>query len=103
MAHDGVPWNNNDAEHAIKKFAYYREIADGIYTEGSLRNHLVLLSIHQTCIRRGVSFLRFLLSRERDIGKFREKKSHAINFVPYDLMPEGFLHPRRKKQAAETR
>jgi len=97
LAHDGVPWNNNDAEHAIKKFAYYREIADGIYTEGSLKNHLILLSIHQTCVRRGVSFFRFLLSRERDIGKFREKKSHTINVVPYDLMPEGFVHPRRKK------
>ena len=23
--HDGVPWNNNNAENAIKKFAYYRE------------------------------------------------------------------------------
>ena len=23
--HDGVPWNNNNAEHAIKQFAYYRE------------------------------------------------------------------------------
>ena len=23
--HDGVPWNNNNAENAIKRFAYYRE------------------------------------------------------------------------------
>src|SRR5437868_2137542 len=23
--HDGVPWNNNNAEHAVKQFAYYRE------------------------------------------------------------------------------
>ena len=96
LAHDGVPWNNNDAEHAIKKFAYYREIADSIYTEDSLKNHLILLSIHQTCVRRGISFFRFLLSRERDVGKFRARKSHTIHSVPYDLMPEGFVPPRRE-------
>lgn len=96
LAHDGVPWNNNDAEHAIKKFAYYREIADGIYTESSLKNHLILLSVYQTCIRRRISFFQFLLSRERDIGTFRGKKLQQTKVVPYDLMPEGFVHPRRK-------
>jgi len=25
VGHDGVPWNNNNAENAIKRFAYYRE------------------------------------------------------------------------------
>ena len=32
LDHDGVPWNNNPAEHAVKAFAYYRETlptADG--------------------------------------------------------------------------
>ena len=33
LDHDGVPWNNNNAEHAVKAFAYYREIADGQFTE----------------------------------------------------------------------
>ena len=47
--HDGVPWNNNNAEHAIKKFAHYREIADGAVSERCLRDYLALLSIHQTC------------------------------------------------------
>lgn len=28
MEHDGVPWNNNNAEHAIKRFANYRRDAD---------------------------------------------------------------------------
>ena len=30
LAHDGVPWNNNNAEHAVKGFAYYREVADNL-------------------------------------------------------------------------
>src|SRR5207249_11100506 len=33
LSYDSVPWNNNNAEHAIKKFAYYREIADGLRSE----------------------------------------------------------------------
>ena len=29
LDYDGVPWNNNYAEHAIKAFARYRRFADG--------------------------------------------------------------------------
>lgn len=29
IEYDGVPWNNNNAEHAIKAFASYREYAEG--------------------------------------------------------------------------
>jgi transposase len=29
LEHDGVPWNNNNSEHAIKRFAKYRRDADG--------------------------------------------------------------------------
>ena len=29
LDHDGIPWNNNPAEHAVKQFAYYRENIDG--------------------------------------------------------------------------
>ena len=42
--HDGVPWNNNNAEHAVKQFAYYREVADGAFSEHGLNEYLVLLA-----------------------------------------------------------
>src|SRR5207302_7180167 len=29
IEHDGVPWNNNNAENAVKQFAYYREDVTG--------------------------------------------------------------------------
>src|SRR5262249_50300822 len=29
LDHDGVPWNNNNAEHAVKHFAKYRMISNG--------------------------------------------------------------------------
>src|SRR5262249_31019257 len=36
LNHDGVPWNNNNAEHAVKRFADYREMADGHFSEHGL-------------------------------------------------------------------
>jgi predicted RecB family nuclease len=72
LKHDGVPWNNNNAEHAIKPFARYRAIADGQMSEPRLRDYLVLLSIYQTCEYRGISFLKFLLSGEKDLDAFKD-------------------------------
>src|SRR5207247_6932007 len=70
LNYDGVPWNNNNAEHAVKCFARYRRFADGRFTESSLQDYLVVLSIYQTCEYRGVSFLRFLLSEKDRTGRF---------------------------------
>src|SRR5262249_24270495 len=30
LQYDGIPWNNNNAENAIKQFAYYRKHASGV-------------------------------------------------------------------------
>src|SRR5262249_56514505 len=57
LRHDGVAWNNNTAENAIKQFAYYREGTVGVLKEAGLADYLVLLSIYQTCRYRVVSFL----------------------------------------------
>jgi len=70
MRHDGVPWNNNNAEHAIKPFAKYRRLVKGRITERGLTDYLVLLSIYQTCTYRRISFLDFLRSKSRDIDKY---------------------------------
>jgi hypothetical protein len=42
LDHDGVPWNNNNAEHAIKQFAYYRRTCEGHITSVGLQEYLVL-------------------------------------------------------------
>ena len=70
LEHDGIPWNNNNAEHAVKYFAKYRRLANGRITEAGLHDYLVLLSLHQTCKYKEVRFLDFLLSRDRDIDHF---------------------------------
>jgi predicted RecB family nuclease len=70
LNHDGVPWHNNNAEHAIKHFAKYRMIANGQVTANGLQPYLVLLSLYQSCVYQKVSFLRFLLSGQKDLAAF---------------------------------
>jgi hypothetical protein len=70
LHHDNIPWNNNNAERAIKAFAAYRKIADGNFTESGLKKYLPLLSIYQTCKYKDIDFLKFLLSKETNIDRF---------------------------------
>ena len=72
LDYDGVPWNNNNAEHALKRFAKFRTFADGRFTEPSLQEYLVLVSIIETCEFNNVNVLRFLLSKEMSLeGLFK--------------------------------
>ena len=76
LGYDGVPWNNNNAEHAIKRFAKHRRDANGKFTEPSLREYLVLASVLETCEFNNVSVLDFLLSGETTLNgllKFNER------------------------------
>jgi len=62
---DGIPWNNNNAESAIKPFAKYRRKVKGTIRESGLEDYLILLSIQQTCKYRGINFLEFLKSKKK--------------------------------------
>lgn len=73
LDYDNVPWNNNNAEHAIKPFTRYRRNADGLFTENSISEYLILFSIQQTCKYRGISFFEFLKSGEKSIEKYSSK------------------------------
>ena len=73
LSYDNVPWNNNNAEHSFKHFAIYRKQANGLFTEKSIEEYLILLSIYQTCKYRGINFLKFLLSKEIDIDEYVNK------------------------------
>src|SRR6202162_5331332 len=70
LRHDGVSWNNNNAEHAIKAFARLRRTIEGLSTPKGIEEYLVLLSVCQTCKYSGLDFLGFLRSGETDIGTF---------------------------------
>jgi hypothetical protein len=62
LDYDGVPWNNNNAEHAVKTFALRRKIGNGFFTEAGMRRFLILLSVYETCRYREIDFLDFLRS-----------------------------------------
>jgi len=69
-----VPWNNNNAEHAVKAFVMLRHVIDGVTSEQGLRDYLVMLSICETCKYKKVDFLDFLLSGEKDVAAFAKTK-----------------------------
>ena len=69
LNYDDVPWNNNNAEHAVKAFAKLSEVIDGNTTVTGLRDYLVLLSICETCKYKNVDFLEFLRSGSKDIDQ----------------------------------
>jgi Transposase IS66 family len=70
LDYDGIPWNNNNAENALKLVASRRRLFGTGITETGLQEYLVFLSIYQTLRRKGLSLLRFLLSGETDLEKF---------------------------------
>src|SRR4051812_507418 len=96
LDHDNIPWNNNAAEHAIKAFARFRELYDGQMGEEGLSDFLVLLSVQQTCEYRGVNFLKFLLSREEDVGAFCARRRTGNQLPALEVYPEGFSRTHRK-------
>jgi hypothetical protein len=79
LDYDGVPWNNNNAEHAVKKFAKYRHAADGRFSEKSLGSHLVLLSVVETCEYKKLPVLRFLLSKATDLSFSSMRESERLS------------------------
>ena len=99
---DGIPWNNNNAENAIKRFAYYREVASSSLTVPGLEDYLVLLSVCQTCRYKEVSFLKFLQSRETDVDASCEgRRSRQRPLL--ELYPEGYEPSSRMANQNEAR
>jgi len=70
---DGIPWNNNTAERAIRHLAVQRKIS-GTFGKETTSPYLRLLSVTQTCRFQNKSLLQFLLSGEKDIDKFKGRK-----------------------------
>src|SRR5258708_1813484 len=70
LDYDGVPWNNNTAENAVKLIASRRKIMGTAFTEDGIKDYLILLSILQTLRYHRASFWDFLLSGETDFDAF---------------------------------
>ena len=77
LQYDGIPWNNNNAEHAIKAFARLRRIVTGISSPSGIEDYLILLSVCQTCKYSGIDFLDFLRSGDKTLdasAKFKASR-----------------------------
>ena len=92
LHYDGISWNNNLAENAIKRISYYREDVGRSIKQMGLTEHLVLLSLYQTCRVRGMSFLNSA-SRERDIDAFSASKRLRCTARQIELYPKGYIPP----------
>jgi hypothetical protein len=93
---DGVPWNNSNAEHAIRGFTINRDQTNGCRKETGLQSYLVLLSLRQTCAYQGVNFLDFLLSREMDVDEFARRPKRRRATPSLESYPVGFIPSNRE-------
>ena len=73
IEHDGIPWNNNMAERAIRHLAVQRKIS-GTFFKSVAPQYLLMLGITQTCRFQEKSLLKFLMSGEKDIDTFKAAK-----------------------------
>ncbi len=88
--HDDVPWNNNNAENAVKAFAQHRRGVKGMMRETGLSEYLQMLSVAQTCRYRNLSFLEYLRC-----------KSGIWKNIPPSLLP-GYLPFLQARQFARN-
>jgi hypothetical protein len=75
---DGIPWNNNMAERSIRHLAVQRKISGTVY-KNLIAPFLRLLGIAQSCRFQKKSFLTFLISKQKDVDQFRQKRRRPIS------------------------
>ena len=81
LEHDSIPWNNNNAEAAIKAFAQHRRSVNGQFNDNGLKQYLSMLTIAQTCRYRNISFLDFM--RRKKAIWYNIHRSMLTGFLPF--------------------
>ena len=71
---DGIDWNNNLAERILKPIIVQRKISMSFRVNGASK-YLLLLGIAQTCKLQKKSFLKFLLSKEKNVDNYKAHRS----------------------------
>ena len=97
LSEDGISWDNNMAERAIRQRAIQRKIS-GTFFKRVAPQYLLLLGIAQTCRFQGKSFLKFLLSNVKDVDGFRRsqpiKYSSPVGTQPTVATDKGRQPPK---------
>ncbi len=73
LKYDSIPWHNNTAERALRHIAIQKKIS-GSFFESGATSYLTLLGIMQTCRFQEKSFLKFLVSGEKNVDAFKSPK-----------------------------
>jgi predicted RecB family nuclease len=92
LTQDGIPWENNMAERAIRQLAIQRKISGSFYKKAATY-YLLLLAISQTCRFQGKSFLKFLLVEGNRSGLVQANAANTI----FDRRP-GITEPTPTSQ-----
>jgi hypothetical protein len=80
LTQDGIPWENNMAERAIRQLAVQRKISR-LFSKRVAPQYLLLLAVSQTCRFQGKSFLKFLLSKETYLDSFRRMRPVRYSYA----------------------
>ncbi len=72
LKYDNVSWNNSIAEHAIRLLEVHTNKNIWFYQSDAISDYLVISSIYQTCMYNEISFLKFLLSGEKNLERYIE-------------------------------
>ncbi len=70
LFYNDVSWNNVNAEHAIKLLGKHRDKHYIHFTTNNIESYLKIMNIYQTCKYKEISFLKFLLSKEKDLDNY---------------------------------
>ena len=82
LHNDHVPWNNNNAEAAVKAFAQHRRGVKGQMHVRGVTEYLQMLTVAQTCRYRNISFLNFLQKKK---GIWENVRQEALpGFLPFE-------------------
>jgi hypothetical protein len=73
LTENGISWNNNMAERALRHLSVQQKIS-GCFVGAGASEYLRLLGIFQTCRFQDKPFLQFLLSGEKDVDQFKVRK-----------------------------
>ena len=99
LDHHGVPWNNSNAEHAIKRFAKYQRTRT-VTLRTMLKEYLILASVLETFQFNNVNVLKFLLSKEMTLegllsmsGRKRQSQTSQPTGLPPDVIPDTGSQP----------
>lgn len=73
LRNDNICWHNNIAENRIRHICVQRKIS-GSFGSNQFPHYLRLLGIMHTCKQQSKSFLGFLLSHEKDVDNYKDRK-----------------------------